>query len=93
MSSTFALELIISDPIKEVEKSLRKVIGVPLMLSIHYAFVDLVSMKTVGGSYLEGRIPTIVASCGDFMRGVCKWKNLSERTATLNTRTTLDILD
>ncbi|KAH7384587.1 kinase-like domain-containing protein [Pyrenochaeta sp. MPI-SDFR-AT-0127] len=46
----------------------KGVIGVPLSTSIEYASVYLKSMKTVGGMYLEGRIPTIVARCGEFFR-------------------------
>lgn len=50
----------------------RKVFGEPLSTSIAYAFYELRNFKTIGGSYLNGPIPLVVAKFCDFVRNDCK---------------------
>ncbi|OAL53742.1 kinase-like protein [Pyrenochaeta sp. DS3sAY3a] len=46
----------------------QKVFGEPLSTSIKYASYELRDFKTIGGSYLNGPIPLVVAKFCDFVR-------------------------
>ena len=70
--SCYPFALSLANSIQGAHWTEQKTFGVPLEISIQYAYWNLTQYKTVGGSLLNGPIPCVVARCGSFMKRNCK---------------------